>query len=171
MINSIIVAMDEKGGIAFRGELPWNLPAEKKRFKQTTLGHYLLMGRKTYESIGKPLPGRMTIVITRQQNFHPNGCLVTHSLEQGFSLARNSGVTELFICGGGEIYNQSLPIVDRIYLTVIHTQVPTDIGFPTLIADNWQEIYSQHQPKDEKNPFPFTWKILNKKPATKVDKP
>jgi dihydrofolate reductase len=171
MIISLIVAMDEKGGIAWQGRLPWHLPAELKLFKQTTMGHHLLMGRKTFESVGKPLAGRTTIVITRQSGYAPEGCLVAHSLEDAITLAKSRGERETFVCGGGEIFTQALPLTDRIYLTVVHTVVSADIKFPALQADEWLEGDVVFQPATEKNPFAFTRKILDKRPVTKVDKP
>jgi dihydrofolate reductase len=171
VIVSMIVAMDETGGIAWQGQLPWRLPAEMKLFKQTTTGHHLLMGRKTFETIGKPLPGRTTIVITRQQNYHPAGCLVSHSLEEGLALARSSGDNEVFICGGSEVYRQALPVAERIYLTLVHTVAKTDMAFPSIEIPLWQEKESIYHPADEKNPFAFTRRVLDKRPVIKVDKP
>jgi dihydrofolate reductase len=168
VIVSLIVAMDEKGGIAYKGRLPWHLPSELKLFKKTTTGHHLLMGRKTFESVGKPLPGRTTIVITRQHDYHPENCLVAHSLEEGLGLAQARGETEVFICGGGEIYAQSLPLADRIYLTLVHTIVVTDMMFPSFSLDEWQEVNTTNYPADVRNVFAFTRKILEKRPPIKV---
>ena len=171
MIVSLIVAIDEKAGIAWQGKLPWHLPAELKLFKQTTAGHHLLMGRKTFESVGKTLPDRTTIVITRQRTYHPEGCLVTYSLEDGLALAQSRGETEVFVCGGGEIYRQALPLADRIYMTVVHTVAAADMTFPPFEPAAWLEIDSLFHPADEKNTFSFTRKILEKRPVGKVDKP
>jgi dihydrofolate reductase len=171
VIISLIVAMDERGGIAWQGKLPWHLPAELKLFKQTTTGHHLLMGRKTFESVGKPLPSRTTIVITRQRAYHPEGCLVAYSLEDGFTLALSRGEVEVFVCGGGEIYQQALPLADRIYLTVVHTIAAADIVFPPIEPAVWLEMDSLFHHADEKNTYAFTRKILDKRSAIKVDKP
>jgi dihydrofolate reductase len=160
--------MDEKGGIAYKGRLPWHLPAEMKLFKKTTTGHHLLMGRKTFESVGRPLPGRTTIVITRQHDYHPENCLVAHSLEEGIGLAQARGETEVFVCGGGDIYAQSLPLADRIYLTLVHTIAATDIKFPLFSPDEWQEVNATYYPADGRNVFAFTRKILEKRSVTKV---
>lgn len=162
MIVSLIVAMDEEGGIARQGQVPWHLPAELKLFKQTTAGHHILMGRKTFETINKPLPGRTMIVITHQQDYHPTGCLVAHSLDEGLALARSRGENEVFVCGGGEIYQQALPTADRIYLTQVHTQTSSDLAFPPFEPAGWYEVDSFYHPPDEKNQFAFTRKILNK---------
>jgi len=126
VIISIIVAMDEEGGIAHHGQLPWHLPAELKIFKQTTTGHHLLMGRKTFETIGRSLPGRTIIVITHQVKYQAGECLIAHTIEDGLSLARTRGETELFVCGGRDIYEQTLPLSDRIYLTLVHTITDSD---------------------------------------------
>jgi dihydrofolate reductase len=171
VIISMIVAMDEKGGIALQGQLPWSLPEELKLFKQTTMGHHLLMGRKTFESLGKPLPGRTTIVVTRQENFQAEDCLIAHSLEDGLDIAQSRGESEIFVCGGGEIYALALPRVDRIYLTVIHTIASTDMTFPAYDPSCWVEISRIYHPADIKNPLAFTRKVLVKKTATKVDNP
>jgi len=171
VIISLIVAMDEKGGIANQGQMPWRLPAELKLFQQTTTGHHLLMGRKTFESVGRPLPGRTTIVITRQPDYHPQGCLVSHSLEQGLALARSRGESEVFICGGGEIYTQALPLADRIYWTVVHTFAITDMVFPAFDPGGWTATNTVDHPADGNNTFAFTRKILEKRPVAKVDKP
>jgi len=129
------------------------------------------MGRKTFESVGKPLLDRTTIVITRQREYHPQGCLVAHSLEDGLALAKSSGESEVFVCGGGEIYRQALPLAGRIYLTVVHTVAEADISFPPFEPAAWLEIDSLFHPTDEKNNISFTRKILEKRPVIKVDKP
>jgi len=171
VIISLIVAMDERGGIAWQGKLPWQLPAELKLFKQTTTGHHLLMGRKTFESVGKLLPGRTSIVITRQRGYRAEGCLVAHSLEDGLFLAQSRGELEVFVCGGGEIYRQALPLADRIYLTVVHTLAAVDLVFPPIEPAAWLELDSLFHPADEKNAYAFTRKILDKRIILKVDKP
>ncbi len=117
MRKSIIVAMDQKNGIGFQGRLPWHLPDELKNFKSLTMGHHLIMGRKTFESIDKPLSGRITIIITRNPNYYAKGCLVAHSISKAFKIAEDFGESEVFICGGNEIYREALKFTDRIYLT------------------------------------------------------
>ena len=114
---SVVVAIGNNGEIGNKGQLLWHLPADLKKFKQTTMGHHMIMGRKTFESIGKPLPGRTTIIVTRNKDYAVNGCLVTSSVEEAIGVAKQAGEQEVMIVGGGEIYKQSLPLAQRIYLT------------------------------------------------------
>ncbi len=113
----MIVAMDEAGGIGKGGGLAWHLSADLKNFKAVTMGHHLIVGRKTYELIGKALPGRTMIIVTHNRIFSAEGCLVTYTLEEALALAEQSGESEVFIGGGGEIFAQALPLAQRIYLT------------------------------------------------------
>ena len=160
MIISIIVAMDETRGIGVEGRLPWHLPADLKRFKSLTMGHHLIMGRKTFESIGRPLPGRTTIIVTRDQSFQPEGCLVAHSLETALEFARLDLENDVFVIGGAEIFAQAIELADRIYLTQVHSSLPADVYFPEFAAEDWLETDSEYNPADEKNRYPFTFKIL-----------
>ncbi len=160
MIISIIVAMDETRGIGVEGRLPWHLPADLKRFKSLTMGHHLIMGRKTFASIGRPLPGRTTIIVTRDQSFQPEGCLVAHSLETALEFARLDLEDNVFVIGGAEIFVQAIELADRIYLTQVHSSVPADVYFPEFAAADWQETDSEYHPADEKNRYPFTYKTL-----------
>jgi dihydrofolate reductase len=152
---SLIVAADENNGIGLNGQLPWRLPDDLKRFRQLTLGHHLFMGRKTYESIGKPLPGRTTIVITRQTDYQPEGVFLAHSIEAAFELARNHGENEVFCCGGGEIYRQMLPVADCVYLTRVLTRLNADVHFPSMGEAEWTVVEKTFHPADEKHVFPF----------------
>jgi dihydrofolate reductase len=172
MIVSLIAALDELGGIGWQGELPWRLSADQKRFKRITMGHHLIMGRKTYESIGQPLPGRFSIIITRQEDYQPPGCppsdlppacAVVHSLETALELACQRGETEVFIIGGAEIYQAGLPRAGRLYLTTVHTRdAPADVFFPTFDPNQWQERQYFFHPPDEKNEYGFTFRILER---------
>lgn len=129
---SIIVAVaGSKRVIGKAGGMPWHIPEELKRFKEITLGHPIIMGRRTYESIGKVLPGRTNIVITRDQSYLEEGIIVVHSLEEALRFAQNqSGNDEVFVIGGGEIYRQALPLADKLYLTVIDREIEGDTFFP-----------------------------------------
>jgi dihydrofolate reductase len=128
---SIIVAMDETRGIGKNNQLMWRIPGELPRFKSITMGHPLIMGRKTYASIGKPLPGRTNIVITRDTTQKIEGCVVVGSLEEAISAAEKSeGADEVFIIGGGQIFKEALPFTDRLYLTLVKGDFGADVFFP-----------------------------------------
>lgn len=163
MIISLIVAMDEKRGIGKAGKLPWRLSSDLKRFRELTMGHHMIVGRKTFESIGKPLPGRQTIVVTRDASFKADGCLVAASVEAALALAQDRGETEVFVIGGAEIYTQTLDAADRVYLTQVHAEVAADTFFPELKPDSWTEAQSAFQPADERNQYAFTFKLLERK--------
>ena len=163
MIVSLIAAMDRRRGIGLDNQLPWRLSADLKRFRALTMGHHIIVGRKTFESIGKPLAGRQMVVITRDIGFQAEGCLVSHSPEEAIQLARTRGENEVFICGGAEIYNQSIAQSDRLYLTLIDAEVEADTFFPEFDEQEWQEREAVFHPLDEKNQFPFTFKLLVRK--------
>ena len=162
MIISLIVAMDEKRGIGKDGKLPWRLSSDLKRFRGLTMGHHLIVGRKTFESIGKPLPGRQMIVITHNASFKADGCLVAGSVQAALALAQERGETEVFVIGGAEIYAQTLDVADRVYLTQVHAEVDADTFFPELKHDSWTETQSAFQPAGEKNQYAFTFKLLER---------
>lgn len=162
MIVSIIAAMDRNHGIGAENKLPWKLSADLKRFRELTMGHHIVMGRKTYESIGKPLPGRQTIIITRNSDYKVEGGDVVHSIEDAIRLAEPRSESELFICGGGEIYSQSLDLADKMYLTFVDAEVETDTRFPEWNKDEWDEIKSEHYIADEKNQYSFDFKLFHK---------
>jgi dihydrofolate reductase len=128
---SIIAAVADNGVIGRDNALPWRLSADLRRFKVLTLGHHLLMGRKTFESIGSVLPGRTTVVISRGRPALPPGVLLAHSIDEAVAMARASGDFEAFVAGGAEIYELALPVADRLYLTRVHTITDGDIRFPS----------------------------------------
>ncbi|TWJ19209.1 dihydrofolate reductase [Geobacter argillaceus] len=130
MIVSLIVAMARNRVIGRDNTLPWHIPADLRRFRDLTLGHPIIMGRKTYESIGAPLAGRQTIVVTRQKGYAAPGCAVVHSLKE--ALAAVVCADEVFVCGGGELYREALPLAERIYLTVVKLEAAGDAFFPEL---------------------------------------
>ena len=163
MIISLIVAMDEQRGIGVDGHLPWHLPADLKRFKALTMGHHLIMGRKTYESIGNPLPGRTMIIVTRNPNYQPDGCMVARSLDTAIEFARMGLDNEAFIIGGGDLFDQSIDLADRIYLSLVHASLPADVYFPLYDDNDWQEIKSELVPANEKNKYAFTFKVLERR--------
>jgi dihydrofolate reductase len=165
VILSILVAMDEQRGIGKAGSLPWRLPADLKRFRELTMGHHIIVGRKTYESIGKPLPGRVMVIVTRSENYKPEGCLVARSVEEAIELAEARGESEAFICGGASIYAESLAAADRLYLTMVHAVVDADTFFPEFDSGEWVEKESFYKEADEKNQYSFTFKLLVKPSA------
>jgi dihydrofolate reductase len=153
MTISAIVAMAANRCIGRDNTLPWRLPADLKRFKQLTMGHTLVMGRKTYESIGRPLPGRTTVVVTRQRDYAPEGVRVAHSLEQALALA---GGGEVFIAGGADLYRQALAHVRRLYLTRIGRDYEGDTFFPEVDLSGWRLAAEEHHPATSTEP-PFSF--------------
>lgn len=129
-IVSIIAAIGENRELGKDNKLLWHIPADFTRFKEITFGRPIIMGRKTYESIGKPLPGRTNIIITRDNNYQQEGCLVTHSLKEAISAAKNKDEKEIFIIGGGQIYQQAIGIADKLYLTIVKGSFDADTFFP-----------------------------------------
>lgn len=156
---SIIVAAASNGVIGFKNELLWHLPDDFKRFKEITSGHPIIMGRKTFESLGRPLPRRLNIVITRNpDDYHPEGVEVADSLEFAVRLAGSAtGYEEIFIIGGGEIYRQSFPIVTKIYLTQVHAQPEGDTFFVIPDPDNWKVVSSVSHDADERHQYAFDY--------------
>jgi len=163
VIISLIVAMDEKRGIGKAGKLPWRLSSDLKNFRELTMGHHLIVGRKTFESIGKPLPGRQMIVVSRDRGFKPEGCLVAGSVQDALNIAQEHGETELFVIGGAEIYSQTLQAADRLYLTQVHAEVDADTFFPELNFEQWNPADSSFQLADDKNEYAFTFTVLIRK--------
>ncbi len=154
---SIIVAMARNRVIGARGSIPWHLPDELKRFKAITMGHHLIMGRKTWESIGRPLPGRTSVVVTRQDGYRAPGAIVVHSLDEAVKACRDD--EEIFVIGGAELYAQALPRADRIYLTVVDADIEGDTWMPGLEAARWRETASQSFAADERHPYPYRCSI------------
>jgi len=152
---SIVVAMDTNGVIGKDNELPWRLPADLQHFKKTTMGKPILMGRKTWESIGRPLPGRTNIVITRDTGYQAEGCLVVNSIDAAMLAAGEQD--EVMVIGGAEFYRQALPRTDTIYLTRIHETFEGDTVFPELNAADWREVERSDQSADEKNPHDYSF--------------
>ncbi len=154
MIVSIVVAISQNHAIGKDNKLLWYLPKDLKHFKEITTGHTVIMGRKTYESVGKPLPNRRNIIITRQA-ITIEGCEVVDSVETALALCRDEA--EVFIVGGAEIYRQALHLTDRIYLTLIHENFEGDTYFPEIKPDLWKETERQDYEPDEKNLLPYSF--------------
>lgn len=170
MIVSIIAAYTEGGRvIGHEGQLPWRLPADLARFKALTMGHSLLMGRRTFQSLGgRELPGRNLIVLTHGQLELPGSHAISNSLSGGLALAKQKfREDELFLAGGGSVYSASLErgLVDRMYLTVVHAEIPGDTFFPTYEEGEWREIARQEFPADDRNRIPTTFRFLVRSPV------
>lgn len=165
MILSLIVAADEANVIGAKNALPWYLPADLQHFKTVTMGHPIIMGRKTHESIGKALPGRQNIVITHQEGFAAPSCDVVPSLDVAIAKAEEIGAEEAFIIGGGQIFAESMGLADRLYLTRVHHRFPGDIVFPAIDLAQWKEVSAEHHESDEKNPHAYTFFIYERHPA------
>jgi len=163
MIISTIVAVAKNNVIGKDNDIPWYLPADLKYFKKVTTGHHIVMGRKCYESIGRPLPKRTNVVVTRNPFFMATGCLVTHNVAEAVQIAEANGEEEVFIIGGGQIYEIALPHVDRIYLTEVDLEVDGDIFFPEIDEKNWTLVKETKHQADEKNEYNYTFKILERK--------
>jgi dihydrofolate reductase len=163
MIISCIVATDRNGVIGKDNEIPWYLPADLQYFKQKTLGHHVIMGRNCYVSIGRPLPKRTNIIVSRDIYFISSSCLVARSIQEALQMAHEHDETEVFIIGGGQIYEQTKELWDRLYLTEVDLEADGDVYFPKINEEEWRLLSSEKHEKDEKNPFNYTFKILEKK--------
>jgi len=160
MTISIIVAASENNVIGAAGELPWRLSEDLKHFKATTMGKPIVMGRKTWESIGRPLPGRQNIVITRQAKFNAEGCDVVASLDEAAATAGDE--QEIMVIGGGEIYSLALPMAGRLYLTRVHTEIDGDAFFPEIDETEWRLIDDIHREADGRNQFDYSFRVYER---------
>ncbi len=157
----LIAAASENNALGKENKLLWHLPDDFKRFKTITSGHYIIMGRKTFESFPKPLPNRTHIIITRQKNYTFPDCIIATNLENALELApKNEAV---FIIGGGEIYKQSIDIADKIELTRVHSTFEADTFFPEISLDKWKLVMKENHKKDEKHKFEYTFETYIKK--------
>ena len=142
----MIAAVGRRGELGLRGDLIWRIPADLKHFKRVTMGRHLLMGRKTYESIGRPLPGRTTLILTRGSGFSFEGCVTLHSVQEALEYARRAGERELMVCGGAEVYQALLPWAQTLYLSQIEASAEADAYFPALEEGAWQLTSSIRHP-------------------------
>ena len=155
---SLIAAVADNNVIGRDNRLPWHLPADLKFFKNTTTGHHVLMGRKTFDEIKKPLPGRINVIITRQPDFHPDGVAIARSIDEAIGKAESSGDPEIFIIGGAEIFRQVLHRADRMYITRVHTEAEGDTFFPEFDDVNeWKLVDAEHYEADERNAHPYSF--------------
>lgn len=157
MLKSIIVAKAENNVIGKDNDLIWYMPHDLKHFRSTTMGHYIIMGRKTFEATKKPLPGRTSIVITRNKDYKAEGCIVVSNIEEAFKLGEENKQEEVFILGGGEIYKQAIELADKIYLTEIKETFDGDTYFPEIDYSVWKEIKREEFKADEKNPHDYAF--------------
>lgn len=162
MTISTIVATAQNNVIGKDNQIPWYLPADLMYFKKTTLQHTVIMGRKCFESIGRPLPKRTNIIITSNAFFMASGCLVAHSVEEALTLAEKNGETEAFIIGGGEIYAQTQHLWEKIYWTEVALEVEGDVFFPKIDLSNWKLTFEEKHQRDDKNEHDYTFKIFEK---------
>ena len=159
---SLIVAVAENGVIGRNNQLPWRLPADLRRFKELTMGHAIVMGRKTWESIGRPLPGRRLIVITRQPNYAAAGGEVVADFDKALQAALQHGKSEVFVIGGAEIFAHAMPIADRVHLTRVHANVDGDVHFPNLNPSTWRLVQSDRHDADEKNQYAYSFELYQR---------
>ncbi|MCA1030387.1 dihydrofolate reductase [Bacillus timonensis] len=159
---SLIVAMDQNNLIGQDNDLPWKLPADLAYFKKITMGKSIVMGRKTYNSIGRPLPGRHNIVLTKTHDMNVFGCEVMHSVDEVLHHSEQLG-NEVFIIGGAEIFNQFLPFTDKLYITHIEERFSGDTYFPKVNMEEWELISREKGPKDNKNPYDYFFAVYRKK--------
>ncbi len=160
MILSCVIAFGKNRGLGFGNKLPWHLPDDLKNFKDITRGHTVIMGRKTYDSMGKLLPERKNIIITRDKSYKIPNATIVHSVEDAIKECKKE--KEVFIIGGGEILKLALPYLNRMYLTHVEAEVPADSFFPEFNINEWKIISEKFHPKDEKHPYNFTFKIYEK---------
>lgn len=167
MSSCIIVAMAKNRTIGVNNTLPWRCPEDLKHFKALTMGHHMIMGRKTFESIGKPLPGRTTVVVTRDSNLKIEGCLIAHSLPEAIKTCANDSQT--FIVGGAEIYAQTLPLVDTLYITEIQQDVAGDAWFPEIDSSEWHEVAREVRTQASPQPLEYHFVTYHRKAVANIN--
>jgi dihydrofolate reductase len=160
VIISLIAAVDERGGMGRDGGLPWHLSDDLKNFKRVTMGHHLIMGRRTFESIQKELEGRELIVLSRDEEYWAKGADAARSLEEALAIASEAGEEEVFVIGGREVFAQAIPMADRFYLTQVQAKVSADTKFPEFDLSEWDLVESQRFELGPKNDYAFTIKKL-----------
>ena len=174
MISSLVVAVAENRVIGRNNQLPWRIPEDLKFFKRATMGKPIIMGRRTYESIGKPLPGRTNIVVTRSADYEAEGVKVVNSLTKAMMLSKEVGeeqwVGEVAIIGGAEIFRESLDFADRIYLTEVHAEVEGDVYFPEYDKSAWEEVSRQDFKAEGDNPYDYSFVVLQR-PGADIGEP
>ena len=163
MTLSMIVAVAENGAIGLKNALLWDLPRDMKHFRETTSGHAVIMGQRTYESIGRPLPKRLNIVVSHHPGLKIGGCWVVGSPQEAIEAARASGEAEAFVIGGGQIYAAMLPLVDRVYFTRVHVSPEADSFFPPFPTFAWSEVSREEHPADDANKYAVDFLVYERK--------
>ncbi len=163
MIISILVAASQNNVIGKNGQLPWSLPADLKYFMNTTMGHHMIMGRKTYDSLGKPLKGRTSVVITRQGGLKIEGVVIKNDLKSAIDFCRDNSETECFVIGGGEIIRHAIPLADKIYLTTIYHDFDGDTFLAPINKENWKEVKNKKHEPDEKNKYAYAFRVFERR--------
>lgn len=161
MTITLIAAIAKDNALGKDNDLIWHLPEDLKRFKKTTSGHHIIMGRKTFESIGKPLPNRTTVIITRNDNYKAEGCLVVHSLDAALAISETE--KEVFIIGGAQIYKEAIEIADKLDITEVHESFEADVYFPNINIAVWNEVKREDFKPDAKNKHPFSFVSYKRK--------
>lgn len=159
-VISLIAALAENRVIGADKTLPWRLPNDLKHFRRLTTGHAVVMGRKNYESIGKPLPERTNIVVTRNRDYRAAGCLIAHSVDEALHLAKDD--PEIFVIGGADIFRETLMRAGRLYLTEVHATVPGDVYFPAFDRNAWREIQRERHEPDERHAYAYSFVLLER---------
>lgn len=160
MLTSLIVAMSSNNVIGRNNDLPWRLPNDLKWFKENTLGKPIIMGRKNYESIGRVLPGRHSIIVTRDMNYDVENATVVHSMEDALHAAQKTH--EIMVIGGGEIYRQAFPLANKLYLTRVHAEIEGDVFFPDWDMAEWKCVFEEKHSADDKHDFAFSFEIYER---------
>ena len=158
---ALIVATDQQGLIGKDNDLPWKISADLQYFKKVTMGKPLIMGRNTHESIGRPLPGRQNIIVTKNHSYQAEGCTIVHSMQAALSEAKEAD--EVMIMGGASLYTQLLPQADKLYLTLIHANLEGDTWFPEWYSEQWQQISREDHLADDKNEYPYSFIVYERK--------
>jgi dihydrofolate reductase len=162
MTISCIVAVAHRRVIGRDNDIPWYLPADLQYFKKVTMGHTVVMGRNCYNSIGRPLPKRTNIIVTRDPYYISSVCPIARSIPEALEIANENGETEVFIIGGGQIYAQTVDLWDRLYLTEVDIDVEGDIFFPEIDMKQWKLLSEEHHTKDEKNEYNYVFKVFER---------
>lgn len=157
---SLIVAMAKNRVIGAENRIPWHLPNELRLFKSLTMGHHIVMGRKTYESINRLLPGRTTVIVTRQRDYTVPGAIVAHSVEEALDACK--GDDECFVIGGADLFREALPFADRLYLTVVDAEPAGDTFMPAVDMADWRETQCESFPADEKHPHAYRYTVFER---------